>query len=70
MPLPGHADPPPKDASTLLLLDRTGRTKVLMGKRRHGHVFLPGKFLFPAAASIRPTGSDRGRPFIRVQNKN
>jgi 8-oxo-dGTP pyrophosphatase MutT (NUDIX family) len=49
--LPGHANRPPKDASTLILLDRSGpKPKVLMGKRHHGHVFLPGKFVFPGGS--------------------
>ena len=48
---PGHANRPPKDASTLILLDRSGPSpKVLMGKRHHGHVFLPGKFVFPGGS--------------------
>jgi 8-oxo-dGTP pyrophosphatase MutT (NUDIX family) len=38
----------PKDAATLILIDRAGPTfKVLMGRRHNGHVFLPGKFVFP-----------------------
>jgi 8-oxo-dGTP pyrophosphatase MutT (NUDIX family) len=38
----------PKDAATLILLDRSGKVpKVLMGRRHHSHVFLPGKFVFP-----------------------
>jgi len=38
----------PKDAATLILLDRSDRIpKVLMGRRHHSHVFLPGKFVFP-----------------------
>jgi 8-oxo-dGTP pyrophosphatase MutT (NUDIX family) len=38
----------PKDAATLILVDRTGRTpKVLLGKRHHAHAFLPGKYVFP-----------------------
>jgi len=48
---PGHPNRPPKDASTLILLDRSGpKPKVLMGKRHHGHVFLPGKFVFPGGS--------------------
>ena len=43
-----HPNQRPRDAATLILLDRSGPTpKVLMGKRHHGHVFLPGKFVFP-----------------------
>jgi 8-oxo-dGTP pyrophosphatase MutT (NUDIX family) len=38
----------PRDAATLILLDCTGATpKVLLGRRHHGHKFLPGKFVFP-----------------------
>lgn len=38
----------PKDASTLIIVDRSGATpKVLLGKRHHGHKFMPGKFVFP-----------------------
>jgi 8-oxo-dGTP pyrophosphatase MutT (NUDIX family) len=48
---PGHPNRPPKDAATLILLDRSGPSpKVLMGKRHHGHVFLPGKFVFPGGS--------------------
>jgi 8-oxo-dGTP pyrophosphatase MutT (NUDIX family) len=38
----------PKDAATLILIDRSGPApKVLLGKRHHGHKFMPGKFVFP-----------------------
>lgn len=38
----------PKDAATLILIDRTGDVpKILMGRRHHGHTFMPGKFVFP-----------------------
>ena len=38
----------PKDAATLILVDRAGSVpKVLLGKRHHGHKFMPGKFVFP-----------------------
>jgi 8-oxo-dGTP pyrophosphatase MutT (NUDIX family) len=38
----------PKDAATLILIDRSGPTvKVLMGRRHNSHAFLPGKFVFP-----------------------
>lgn len=38
----------PKDAATLILVDRTGaHPKVLLGKRHHNHAFMPGKFVFP-----------------------
>ncbi|HYI30770.1 MAG TPA: NUDIX hydrolase [Bradyrhizobium sp.] len=57
---PGHANVQPRDASTLILLDRSGPSpKVLMGKRHHGHVFMPGKFVFPGG---RVDPSDRKMP--------
>ena len=38
----------PKDAATLILVDRSGTTpRVLMGRRHMRHKFLPGKFVFP-----------------------
>ena len=50
----------PKDAATLILIDRSGaEPKVLLGKRHDRHVFMPGKFVFPAAALIPPTSTCR-----------
>src|ERR1700704_5679918 len=38
----------PKDAATLILVDRTATIpKVLVGKRHEKMVFMPGKFVFP-----------------------
>lgn len=38
----------PKDAATMLILDRSGaRPRVLMGKRHASHKFMPGKYVFP-----------------------
>jgi 8-oxo-dGTP pyrophosphatase MutT (NUDIX family) len=38
----------PKDAATLILIDRSGaEPKVLLGRRHEGHKFMPGKFVFP-----------------------
>ncbi|MBD3844997.1 NUDIX hydrolase [Bosea sp. SSUT16] len=38
----------PKDAATMLIIDRNGaRPKVLMGKRHESHKFMPGKYVFP-----------------------
>lgn len=57
----------PKDAATLILIDRTGRTpKVLMGRRHEGHVFLPGKFVFPGG---RVDPADRLMPVARGLEK-
>jgi len=47
----GQANIQPKDASTLILLDRSGPSpKVLMGKRHQRHTFLPGAFVFPGGS--------------------
>ena len=47
----------PRHAATLILLDHSASTpKVLMGKRHHGHRFMPGKFVFPGG---RMEASDR-----------
>ena len=38
----------PRDAATLILIDRSANVpKVLLGKRHRGHVFMPGKYVFP-----------------------
>jgi 8-oxo-dGTP pyrophosphatase MutT (NUDIX family) len=38
----------PRDAATLILLDRqAGDIRVLMGRRHVRHAFMPGKFVFP-----------------------
>ena len=43
-----HDNVRPRDASTLIIIDRSGGVpKVLLGKRHHGHKFMPGKFVFP-----------------------
>lgn len=50
----------PRDAATLILVDRNGPTpKVLLGKRHHKHAFMPGKFVFPGG---RVDPSDRLMP--------
>jgi 8-oxo-dGTP pyrophosphatase MutT (NUDIX family) len=37
-----------RDAATMLVIDRTGHApKVLLGRRHHGHKFMPGKYVFP-----------------------
>ena len=52
----------PKDAATLIVIDRRGSApKVLMGKRHHGHKFMPGKFVFPGGR-IEP--HDRKMPAL------
>jgi 8-oxo-dGTP pyrophosphatase MutT (NUDIX family) len=38
----------PRDAATIILIDRVAPVpKVLLGRRHHGHKFVPGKFVFP-----------------------
>ncbi|RAI45648.1 NUDIX hydrolase [Rhodoplanes roseus] len=50
----------PRDAATLILIDRTGTVpKVLLGRRHAGLKFMPGKFVFPGGR-VEPT--DRGVP--------
>ena len=50
----------PKDAATLIIIDRKHATpKVLMGRRHPGHKFMPGKFVFPGGR-IEP--GDRSMP--------
>lgn len=52
----------PKDAATLILIDRSGKSpRVLMGKRHHSHKFMPGKYVFPGG---RLDAADRAiKPF-------
>ncbi len=45
----------PKDAATLILVDRSGTTpKVLLGKRHARHKFMPGRYVFPGGR-VDPT---------------
>jgi 8-oxo-dGTP pyrophosphatase MutT (NUDIX family) len=50
----------PKDAATLIILDRRAKKpKLLMGRRHAGHKFMPGKFVFPGG---RIEAGDRSMP--------
>lgn len=50
----------PRDAATLILLDRTGGGfRVLMGRRHAAHAFMPGKFVFPGGRTDRADGMVR-----------
>src|SRR5947199_4835212 len=52
----------PKDAATIILIDRSSaEPKVLMGRRHHGHKFMPSKFVFPGG---RVDVSDRYVPVV------
>ena len=55
-----HPNVRPKDAATLIIVDRAGRKpKVLLGRRHPGHRFMPGKFVFPGG---RVEAGDRRMP--------
>jgi 8-oxo-dGTP pyrophosphatase MutT (NUDIX family) len=56
----------PKDAATLILVDRSGpKPKVLLGKRHQRHKFMPGRFVFPGG---RVDPVDRVMPVARPLN--
>jgi 8-oxo-dGTP pyrophosphatase MutT (NUDIX family) len=58
-----HPTVRPKDAATLILIDRTGHVpKVLLGKRHQRHKFMPGKFVFPGGGV---DSSDKRMPVAR-----
>ena len=51
---PGGSTLRPRDAATLILLDRTGGTnRMLLGRRSTRHAFMPGKFVFPGGRTDR-----------------
>lgn len=53
----------PRDAATLILVDRSGpQPQVLFGRRHPSHKFLPGKFVFPGG---RAELLDRRMPIAR-----
>ncbi len=55
-------DSQPRDAATLMLIDRSGAVpKVLLGRRHHSHKFMPGKFVFPGG---RIEALDRAMPAL------
>jgi len=48
----------PRDAASLLLIDRTGHTpRILMGRRHPSLVFMPGKFVFPGGRADTGDGA-------------
>ena len=58
----------PKDAATLILIDRSGPVpKVLLGKRHERHKFMPGKFVFPGGG-VDP--SDKHMPVARPLDRH
>ena len=57
----------PRDAATLILVDRSERVpKVLLGRRHERHRFMPGKFVFPGGR-IEP--SDRTMRYAAPLNE-
>lgn len=50
-----HPNSRPRDAATIMLVDSSGSApRVLMGKRHEGHVFMPGRYVFPGGR-VDPT---------------
>jgi 8-oxo-dGTP pyrophosphatase MutT (NUDIX family) len=57
-----HPNLKPRDAATLILVDRSGpQPKVLLGKRHAGLKFMAGKFVFPGG---RMEPGDRKMPVV------
>jgi 8-oxo-dGTP pyrophosphatase MutT (NUDIX family) len=57
-------DVEPKDAATLIVIDRSGpEPKVLLGKRHKRHVFMPVKFVFPGGCV---DAADQTMPVVAV----
>jgi 8-oxo-dGTP pyrophosphatase MutT (NUDIX family) len=53
----------PKDAATLIIIDRSAsEPKVLLGRRHTRHKFMPGKFVFPGG---RLDASDHVMPVVK-----
>jgi 8-oxo-dGTP pyrophosphatase MutT (NUDIX family) len=53
----------PRNAATLILVRRTSKgPEILMGRRSHGHDFMPGKWVFPGGRVDR---GDFGAPAAR-----
>jgi 8-oxo-dGTP pyrophosphatase MutT (NUDIX family) len=58
-----HPTVRPRDAATLIVIDRSGPVpKVLLGKRHERHKFMPGKFVFPGGG-VDP--ADKGMAVAR-----
>jgi 8-oxo-dGTP pyrophosphatase MutT (NUDIX family) len=58
----------PRDAATLILIDHSAPiAKVLLGKRHHGHKFMPGKYVFPGGG-VEP--ADKHMPTARPLDRH
>jgi len=63
-----HPNLRPRDAATLILVDRSGATpKVLLGRRHDGLKFMAGKFVFPGG---RVEPSDKRMPTASPLDKH
>jgi 8-oxo-dGTP pyrophosphatase MutT (NUDIX family) len=63
-----HPNLRPRDAATLILVDRSGATpKVLLGRRHDGLKFMAGKFVFPGG---RVEAADRHMPAASPLDKH
>lgn len=59
-----HDNQRPRDAATLIVVDTTHlEPMILMGRRHEGHVFMPGKFVFPGGRI------DRGDSQVKVADR-
>jgi 8-oxo-dGTP pyrophosphatase MutT (NUDIX family) len=54
-----HPNLRPKDSATLIIADKTagGPVRLLFGRRSSGHVFMPGKYVFPGGRVDRGDAS-------------
>lgn len=60
----------PKDAATLILVKADAKTsKVLMGKRSAGHVFMPDKYVFPGGRVEPGDGRVPSRTELSAHNE-
>jgi 8-oxo-dGTP pyrophosphatase MutT (NUDIX family) len=62
----------PRDAATLMLLDRSGgEFRVLMGRRSRKHAFMPGRLVFPGGrtdpSDSRVTAADSLHPAVEAK---
>ena len=60
----------PKDAATLILVDRSGSApKVLLGKRHARHKFMPGRYVFPGGRVDPGDRLHAGRASARIRRR-
>lgn len=69
---PGSRASRPRDAATLILVNRSrGEPRLLMGRRNRGHAFMPGKWVFPGGrvdrGDLRAPAATELRPEVAAQ---